>query len=162
MIYIALGSNLESPAGPPRATLAAALARLAGEGVRPAAVSPFYLTPAWPDPADPPFVNAAARLETALAPHELLGVLQSVERAFGRRPGPRNTPRPLDLDLLDYGGRVEAGPPALPHPRLAARGFVLFPLRDVAPEWRHPATGARIGALIAALPPESCRIEPLP
>jgi 2-amino-4-hydroxy-6-hydroxymethyldihydropteridine diphosphokinase len=65
----------------------------------------------------------------------------------------------LDLDLLDLNGLVRtAPPPVLPHPRLAGRGFVLRPLAEAAPGWRHPVTGATVAALIAALPPdEDCR-----
>lgn len=153
MIVIALGANLPSPAGPPDDTLRAALDVLGQSGARAVAVSPFYRTPAWPDPSDPPFVNAVARLETRLAPEELLNLMHAIESAFGRRRGgTKNAPRSLDLDLLDYGGRITAGPPALPHPRLAERVFVLAPLRDVAPEWRHPESGKSAAELLAALP----------
>lgn len=152
MILIALGSNLPSRAGSPAETLHAALAELARADVRVVAVSSFYETPAWPDPADPAFVNAVARVETSLSPAALIARLHAVEQAFGRARGEKNAPRTLDLDLLDYDGRVDAGPPVLPHPRIASRGFVLVPLRDVAPRWRHPASGQSVDALIAALP----------
>jgi 2-amino-4-hydroxy-6-hydroxymethyldihydropteridine diphosphokinase len=154
MILIALGSNLPSRAGPPADTLRAALVELARNDVQIAAVSAFYKTAAWPDPADPPFVNAVARIETQLSPQSLIARLHEVERSFGRERGARNAPRTLDLDLLDYDGRIESGPPVLPHPRIAERGFVLVPLRDVAPDWTHPANGLSVAALIAALPSE--------
>lgn len=152
MILIALGSNLPSRAGSPTDTLHAALAELAREHVRVVAVSSFYETPAWPNAADPAFVNAAARIETALSPRVLIARLHEVEQLFGRERGERNAPRTLDLDLLDYEGRVEDGSPVLPHPRIASRGFVLVPLRDIAPQWTHPVTGRSLDALIAALP----------
>jgi 2-amino-4-hydroxy-6-hydroxymethyldihydropteridine diphosphokinase len=155
MIVIALGANLDSPAGPPAATLTAALGALAQNGVKIEAVSAFYATPAWPDPADPPFVNAVARVDTAHSPDKLMQVLHKIELAFGRTRGAKNAPRTLDLDLIDYQGRVEEGPPTLPHPRMAERAFVLIPLSDVAPGWRHPATGRSVADLIAALPEES-------
>jgi 2-amino-4-hydroxy-6-hydroxymethyldihydropteridine diphosphokinase len=153
MILIALGSNLSSHAGSPAQTLHAALDALARRDVRIVAVSSFYKTPAWPDPSDPSFVNAVARVETKLSPQSLIACLHDVERTFGRERGARNAPRTLDLDLLDYDGHIEGGPPVLPHPRIASRGFVLVPLRDVAPDWKHPVTGQSVGALIAALPP---------
>jgi len=152
MIAIALGANLPSRAGPPRATLRAALQALAQNGVRVARLSPLYRTPAWPDPREPEFVNAAAVIETKLSPADLLATLQQTETHFGRERSAANAPRTLDLDILDYEGRVEQGPPVLPHPRMTARAFVLVPLADVAPNWRHPVTGESVASLLAALP----------
>jgi 2-amino-4-hydroxy-6-hydroxymethyldihydropteridine diphosphokinase len=159
MIVVALGANLASGAGPPDATIRAAMDALREHGVMPAAVSRIWRSPAWPDPADPPFANAVASVTTTLAPAALLDVLHKVEARFGRmRVGesPKNAPRTLDLDLIDYNGLVQAGPPTLPHPRMGARAFVLLPLREVAPQWRHPVNGATVEALIAALPPGAC------
>ena len=161
MILIALGANLPSPAGEPAETLRAALQALGAQGVVVRAASKFYATPAWPDPSDPPFVNAVAHVETALQPAALLAVLHNVETAFGRRRGERNAPRTLDLDLLDYEGRLEAGPPALPHPRMAERGFVLIPLSDIAPDWSHPFTGRSVQSLIADLSQEQRKVRKL-
>ena len=72
-------------------------------------------------------------------------------RKFRAHTYAKNAPRTLDLDLIDYDGRVENGPPVLPHPRLKERAFVLVPVADIAPNWRHPATGQSISELIAAL-----------
>jgi len=88
-----------------------------------------------------------------LSPAALLNALHAVETEFGRNRGAPNAPRTLDLDLLDYDERVEEGPPQLPHPRMETRAFVLIPLRDVAPDWRHPVSGRPLSELIAALPP---------
>lgn len=153
MILIALGANLPSTAGTPRDTLRAALASLGARGITIERLSGFYLSEAWPDPTDPPFVNAVASVRTSLSPDELLRMLHEVEAEFGRKPGPRNSPRPLDLDIVDYEGRIEHGDPELPHPRMGDRAFVLVPLREIAPEWRHPVTGLTLDQLIAALGP---------
>ncbi|MEI9993991.1 MAG: 2-amino-4-hydroxy-6-hydroxymethyldihydropteridine diphosphokinase [Rhizomicrobium sp.] len=152
MILIALGGNLSSQHGMPALTLDAALRALAQRGVAVVSVSPYYATPAWPDASDPPFVNAVAHIHTALSPDVLMELLHATETAFGRVRSRRNAPRTLDLDLLDYDGRVEQGPPVLPHPRIAERAFVLVPLADVAPDWIHPATGQTVRSLIDALP----------
>jgi 2-amino-4-hydroxy-6-hydroxymethyldihydropteridine diphosphokinase len=150
-IFIALGANIPSAAGSPEATLKAALAALARHGVRVLNVSPFRQTTAWPDPNDPPFTNAVAWIETELQPFALLGLLHEVETAFGRKRSVPNAPRSLDLDLIDYRGRVESGAVELPHPRIANRRFVLQPLAEIAPGWRHPVTDQTVEALLAAL-----------
>jgi 2-amino-4-hydroxy-6-hydroxymethyldihydropteridine diphosphokinase len=161
MIVIALGANLPSRAGSPRDTLNATLGELAAHGVRIADISSYYVTKAWPDPSDPPFVNAVARVETELLPRELMTLLHGIEESFGRRREKKNAPRTLDIDLIDYNSRVEPGPPQLPHPRLADRAFVLVPLAEIAPNWRHPATSRAISDLLAAFPREELTIQKL-
>ncbi len=153
MILIALGANLPSPAGKPADTLNAALADFAVRSITIEKRSGFYRSLAWPDPSAPPFINAVAAVRTNLSPSALLATLHELEAVFGRKRNEPNAPRTLDLDILDYDGRIERGPPVLPHPRLEDRAFVLFPLRDVAPDWRHPVSGRSIEDLIAALPP---------
>jgi 2-amino-4-hydroxy-6-hydroxymethyldihydropteridine diphosphokinase len=151
MILIALGSNLASPAGPPAVTLRSALGRLEQLGVKILSVSSFYETPAWPDPSDPTFVNAVAAVHTALQPVELLNLLHGVETEFGRLRSAPNAARTLDIDLLDYDGKVLTEGVLLPHPRLAERSFVLVPLAEIAPSWTHPMTGQGVGELLAGL-----------
>jgi 2-amino-4-hydroxy-6-hydroxymethyldihydropteridine diphosphokinase len=156
MILLGLGANLPSAThGQPEATLAAALVALAAEGVTVERLSPWYRSA--PVPArdgQPWYVNGVAAVATRLAPAELLALLHRVERRFGRVRRERNEPRVLDLDLLDYDGLVqESGPAVLPHPRLHERAFVLLPLQDVAPGWRHPILGRNAAELMATLPP---------
>jgi len=155
VILVGLGANLDSPRfGPPRRTLEAALARLDAGGIRIVSCSRFYCSAPMPASDQPWYVNAVAEVETPLGPKALLEALLAVEGEFGRVRSVANAPRVLDLDLLAYGDTVtaEGAEPALPHPRLAGRAFVLYPLAEVAPDWRHPATGASVSSLIRALP----------
>ena len=143
MILIGIGGNLVSARfGPPRQALAAALAALETEGVRIGARSGWYRTEPVPRSDQPWFVNAVVSLATSLRAPDLLAVLQAVETRFGRVRGERNAARVLDLDLLDYRGQVtETATLVLPHPRLHERPFVLVPLAEIAPGWRHPLLG---------------------
>jgi 7,8-dihydro-6-hydroxymethylpterin-pyrophosphokinase len=94
-------------------------------------------------------------------PHDLLAIAKELERAAGRRPGPRYGPRPLDVDLLLYGDLETPGPELiLPHPRLAERRFVLQPLAEIAPNLRVPPSGATVAELLARLP-EDLPADPL-
>lgn len=163
MIFIGIGANLPSPRfGPPRATCGAALAALDAAGIAVTRCSRWYRSAPVPPSDQPWFVNAVAQVTTAMTPADVMAVLLRIEEDFGRRRGVPNAARLLDLDLLDYHGRVSAPgeEPVLPHPRLHERAFVLLPLRDLAPDWRHPASGAAVAALIAGLPPDQA-IEPM-
>ena len=155
-IFIALGANLEHPTyGPPRRALEAALEELGRRGVAVWQVSPWYRTAPVPASDQPWYVNAVAEVATDLAADALLARLHAVEDAFGRVRTVPNAARLIDLDLLDFNGELSAGGPGkatLPHPRMESRAFVLRPLADLAPDWRHPRTGASIQALLAALP----------
>jgi 2-amino-4-hydroxy-6-hydroxymethyldihydropteridine diphosphokinase len=140
MVLIGLGGNLPSATyGPPRRTLAAALAALAGDGIGIAARSAWYRSEPVPPSDQPWYVNAVAALATGRDPFDLLALMQRIERQFGRMPGAPNAARTVDLDLLDYNGlEIETHALVLPHPRLHQRRFVLVPLAELAPDWRHP------------------------
>jgi 2-amino-4-hydroxy-6-hydroxymethyldihydropteridine diphosphokinase len=107
------------------------------------------------------YLNAVALVAAPLPPAALLRLLKRIERDAGRRSGPKWGPRPLDLDILDYGGwrigwpprRRQRGQLILPHPEMDARAFVLVPLLEVAPHWRHPVLGLGVRALLARLAP---------
>jgi 2-amino-4-hydroxy-6-hydroxymethyldihydropteridine diphosphokinase len=169
LILIGIGANLPSPRhGPPRATCGAALESLEKAGLTIAARSRWYKSAPVPVSDQPWFVNAVAQIKTAMPPEDLMGLLLETEEALGRQRAQPNAPRTVDLDLLAFGEVI--APPegasggatdlSIPHPRLMERAFVLLPLRDIAPGWRHPVLGLRIDEMIANLP-EGQQTEPM-
>lgn len=147
---IALGANL----GAPEETFALALSRLRSLGRIVATSSRYRTRPV--GPPQPDYQNAAALLETALSPEELLRALLAIEASLGRdrTHEQRWGPRLLDLDLLFYGAlHCDLPGLTLPHPRMHERRFVLLPLSEIAPDWRHPALGKNIRELLTALGP---------
>jgi 2-amino-4-hydroxy-6-hydroxymethyldihydropteridine diphosphokinase len=148
--FVGLGANL----GDRLQSLRLAVARFDGAAdVRVVRCSPVYETaPQGPRPEQPAFLNAVCAIETALAPRALLARLLEVERALGRVRDVPQGPRTLDLDLLLFGSVIVDEPGLqVPHPRLPERAFVLRPLLDLAPDLRHPQTGALLRDQLARL-----------
>ena len=158
MIFLAVGANLPSSFGSPKDTCEAAVAAVAAvsaAGVKVLARSRWYESAPVPVSDQPWYVNGVVSLATGLAPQPLMRLLHGVEAEFGRVRRERNEARVLDLDLIAYDDLVLPGPdsPILPHPRMHDRAFVLLPLADLAPDWRHPVSGLAIKTLIARLDP---------
>jgi 2-amino-4-hydroxy-6-hydroxymethyldihydropteridine diphosphokinase len=157
MILIGVGSNMPGPWGTPEKTVARVPLELDRGPVRvikvsgPVRTTPFGMTD------QPPFTNAALAIETDLPPSALLLHLQALERRAGRHREIRWGPRTLDLDLLDYRGLVLEEPAGLilPHPGIAERPFVLVPIIQIAPEWRHPVIGLTAAEMLAKVAPSA-------
>jgi 2-amino-4-hydroxy-6-hydroxymethyldihydropteridine diphosphokinase len=161
VLLLGLGGNVAGHWGTPRETFARACRELERAGVRIVRISGCYSTAPVGDAPQPRYLNAVVRAEAHLAPGALLRLLKQIERRAGRRTARAMASRPLDLDILDYGGRRIGRPTRrrersrliLPHPEISKRAFVLVPLRDVAPAWRHPQSGRSVKTLLRQLMP---------
>jgi 2-amino-4-hydroxy-6-hydroxymethyldihydropteridine diphosphokinase len=150
-VYLGLGSNL----GDRRANLERAVVALRSHPEIPSVLVSTFIetTPVGGPEGQRPYLNGAARIETDLEPPALLATLKEIERALGRREGPRWGPRPIDLDILLYDQRVLETPDlVIPHARFRERAFVLKPLAEIAPDARDPVTKSTVKALL-------CRLE---
>lgn len=152
MILIALGSNLKGPYSNCFEVLNAALGKLETHGIGVIDRSSIYQTPPIGPGAQEDYLNMVVRVRTMYPPRRLLKILHQIETEMGRQRRIKWGPRIIDLDLIDYHGVQHQAAPILPHPRLHLRGFVLRPLRDVAPGWRHPSSGRTVHGLLQALP----------
>jgi 2-amino-4-hydroxy-6-hydroxymethyldihydropteridine diphosphokinase len=158
-LILGLGGNIAGAWGSPKVTLLRAFDALRQEGLEPLARSDLFRTKPVGGGRQPDYLNAVVLARASLAPAALLRRLKGLERQAGRRPGRRLGPRPLDIDILDYGGRRLGWPGrgrrraglVLPHPEAHRRAFVLVPLAQVAPHWRHPVLGLNARTLLARL-----------
>jgi 2-amino-4-hydroxy-6-hydroxymethyldihydropteridine diphosphokinase len=155
IVYLGLGSNLGN-----RARNIYGALRLLGSSVALGEVSRLYETEPVGLALQPWFLNLACRAKTDLQPLQLLVVAKGIERRMGRKEGVRFGPRVVDVDLLLYDHLVlETDELQIPHPRLHERGFVLIPLRELAPDLVHPLLGHTISDLADAWEgPETVRL----
>lgn len=163
MILVGLGSNMTTPQLPTSEDLLeASIKSLESRGIAVSGRSSWFRSAPVPASDQPWFVNGVAKFVTDLSPWRLLALLHDVEAEYGRVRSVPNASRTLDLDLLAYDDMIVDGTGGLvlPHPRLAERAFVLQPLAQLAPEWRHPVSGQTAGEMLAGLPPGQ-RVERL-
>ena len=145
--YLGLGSNM----GDRRINLERAL-QLLSQKIRLVLVSPIYDTAPVGNIRQERFLNLVCEAATTLKPIDLLALVKKIERNMGRPPGPANSPRPIDIDILFYGKQIINTPELIiPHPRLPERAFVLIPLADIAPDYVHPSTGKSINQILKAM-----------
>lgn len=138
---VALGCSLPGSYASREALLEAALEALGAEGLTVAARSSWWTSAAWPDPTAPAYLNGVVLVEARGAAEEVLATLHRIEARFGRVRAEPNAPRTLDLDLIAQGRTVLDGAVVVPHPRAHERLFVMGPLAQIAPDWRHPVSG---------------------
>jgi 2-amino-4-hydroxy-6-hydroxymethyldihydropteridine diphosphokinase len=151
IVVLALGANVPQAQRSILESLNSAIKRLQKYKLIIASQSSWWESIAWPNPLDPSYINGVVLVETQYSPLQLLHTLQQVEREFGRERSIPNAPRTLDLDLIAFGREVLTTPELiLPHPRAAERLFVMGPLAEIAPDWRHPVTGRTAADLAAA------------
>lgn len=156
--FLALGSNI----GDREANLREALERLDAGDIRVTRRSSLYETAPRELLDQPWFLNAVVEIETSLFPMQLLARMRAVEREMGRRRVMPKGPRNIDIDILFYARAVIATAELeVPHPRLAQRRFVLEPLAEIAPDFRHPVTGKTASEMLAALEPQGVRRLPI-
>jgi len=146
--YLSLGSNV----GDRDRLLARTLERLASGDIRILRVSGVYETEPRDVPDQPWFLNQVVEIETSLFPKQLLARLEKIEIGMGRTRMEAKGPRTVDIDILFYGNAIVSTPGLeIPHPRLPDRRFVLEPLAELAPEFRHPRTRQTVREMLAAV-----------
>jgi 2-amino-4-hydroxy-6-hydroxymethyldihydropteridine diphosphokinase len=145
--YLGLGSNL----GERRQNLEKAMEYLS-QRMRVTRKSSVYDTEPVGNPGQPRFLNMVCQVKTMLRAQDLLVLAKAIERKLGRLPGKRNSPRPIDIDILFYGEQVIDTPElVVPHPRIISRAFVLVPLAEIAPTLVHPVAKKTVTELLKEL-----------
>jgi len=159
MIILSLGSNLSSKFGNRKDNLKLAISLLESGGIIIVKKSSVYETPSYPDKTKPKFLNILISVETDFLPEELMRVLLHVEKKLERKRKVKNEPRTCDIDIIDYHGQLinikkEKFHLIIPHKNLSSRIFVLIPLQEILPNWKHPKTKEMVTTLIQKLPNE--------
>ena len=153
MVYIGIGSNLESKFGDRHRNINLAISLLTNETVKLIKKSSFYETLSQPNINDPKFLNVVVSVETKLSPVDLMKALIAIEKKLGRIRRKKNDPRTCDMDIIDFNGliknfRFDNSELILPHKSLNKRNFVLYPLQEISSNWIHPQTKKNINFLI--------------
>ena len=156
MIIIGIGSNLSSSFGNRFKNIDLALEHLKTYNVKVIKKSSFYETFSYPDKKNPKFINIVVAVESILSAKDLMLALISIEEKLERKRAKKNDPRTCDIDIIDYKkevmnckiGNFEL---TIPHKNMTERNFVLYPLKEICPDWRHPITKKNIDFLIKNL-----------
>ncbi len=152
MIYLNIGSNLPSADGDRKTNIIKAIDYLKKLKLKLIKISSFYETPSYPNYSDPKFINLCIKLETNLKANELLKEIKKIEKRLGRIRLKKNEPRTCDIDIIDFNGEViKSDELVAPHPRLHLRNFVIYPLKEIEPNWFHPIFNKNIDSFFQKL-----------
>ena len=159
MILLGLGSNLSSSFGDRFQNIDLAVSALEGYGIQLKRKSSYYESLSYPNKKSPKFINIVIEIETHLPPEDLASVLIFIEEALERKRKKKNDPRTCDIDIIDYKGQIidfkyKDLDFTVPHTKLIYRNFILYPLQEILPDWKHPKTKEPISVLIENLPKE--------
>ncbi|MDP7623762.1 MAG: 2-amino-4-hydroxy-6-hydroxymethyldihydropteridine diphosphokinase [Rhodospirillales bacterium] len=160
MIFIGIGSNLKSETyGPPISNCEAAFEQISQNRVDILRQSSWYETVPIPASTQQNFVNGVVAVKTNLDSSQLLDVLLAIEIEMGRQRLEPNAARIIDLDLLSFNAKIiDSDRLTLPHPRLTERAFVVQPIAEIAPDWRHPISGLLITEILASLTDQDIKL----
>ena len=152
MILINIGSNRSSIHGDRFYNLNKSISLILFEQIKIIKISSIYETPSYPNKQYPSFLNVSLLINSKLTASNLLKKFKKIEKKMERYKGPKNKPRTCDIDLIDYNGKViNTKDIILPHPRAHKRNFVLYPLKEIDPDWVHPIFNEKIDVLINKL-----------
>ena len=159
MIFLGLGSNLPSKNGDRFTNINTAISFLEAYGIKVIKKSSFYETPSYPNKKNPKFINAVILVETILPPIDLMSVLIFIEEKLGRKRSKKNDPRTCDIDIIDYNSKIlnlkyNNLDLTVPHKKISTRNFILFPLQEISPMWKHPKPKENISVLVKKLSEE--------
>ena len=159
MILLGLGSNLSSSFGDRFQNIDLAVSALEGYGIQLKKKSSYYESLSYPNKKSPKFINIVIEIETYLPPEDLASVLIFIEESLERKRKKKNDPRTCDIDIIDYKGQIidfmyKDLDYTAPHTKLIYRNFILYPLQEILPDWKHPKTKELISVLIEKLPKE--------
>ncbi len=152
MIYLNIGSNLSSKEGGRKKNILKAITYLNKLKLNLIKISSFYETPSYPNNSDPKFINLCVKLESNIKASELLNEIKKIEKKLGRTRTKKNEPRTCDIDIIDFNGEIiKNNDLEAPHPRLHLRNFVIYPLKEIEPNWSHPKFDKKIDSFFQEL-----------
>ena len=159
MIHINIGSNLNSKYGTKFENISIAINLLKSSKLKIKKISNFYETPSYPNKELPKFANIGLVAEFDLDHIKLIKEISNIEKKIGRLKSKKNDPRVCDIDIIDFKGLIQSTKLLnLPHPRSHTRNFVLYPIKEIDPNWTHPVLKKNVDFLINELSQNS-RIE---